>query len=167
MEKPDRDIEVVRTSLQIDEQLDAHRRGWVAQRYGFAFIYLLIVLAAIGIFGDGFTSSSRESGNSITVESERFYRFEARMEVKITAPNSAEAEVTVAFPNDYLQQFRIESIQPEPKENRHVNGGVRYTFEGSGDMDIRFYLIPQKVGAISGTVTVNDNKFSLNHFIYP
>ena len=167
MQKTSQDIEMVRTDLQIDEQLDAHRRGWVAQRYGLVFIFSLILLAAIGIFGDGITSSSRESTNSVTVESERFYRFEARMELKIAASNSAEGEVTVAFPNAYLQQFRIESIQPEPKESRNVNGEVRYIFEGSGDMDITFFLIPQKVGDISGTVAVNENTFSLNHFIYP
>lgn len=158
---------MVRTDMEIDEQLDAHRRGWVAQRYGLVFIFSLIVLAAIGVFGDGVTSSSRESANSVTVESERFYRFEASMDIKISVSNSADGEVTVAFPNDYLQGFRIESIQPEPKENKNVDGEVRYIFQGSGNFDITFFLIPQQVGSIRGSVTVNENKFSLNHFIYP
>lgn len=167
MKKNGDDVEIVRTDLEIDEQLDAHRRGWVVQRYGLLFIFALVALAAIGVFGDGLTSSVRESANSVTVESERFYRFEARMEVKIAASNTGGGELTVAFPSAYLKHFRIESIQPEPKENVNLNGAVRYTFEGSGTADIIFFLIPQQAGNIRGSVTVNEHTFDLRHFIYP
>lgn len=167
MKKNGDDVEMVRTGLQIDEQLDAHRRGWVVQRYGLLFILVLVASAAIGIFGDGLTSSVRESANSVTVESERFYRFEARMEVKITASDTGGGELTVAFPGAYLKHFRIESIQPEPKENVNMNGAVQYTFEGTGAAEIIFFLIPQKAGSIRGSVTVNEHRFDLRHFIYP
>lgn len=47
------DIEIVKTDLQIKEELDAHRKGWTAQRVGLTLMYLLVIAAAVGFFGDG------------------------------------------------------------------------------------------------------------------
>ena len=160
------DIEIVKTELQINEELDAHKTGWAVQAVGIVLLYVFIVLAAAGLFGDGIASKTTESANGVTVESERFYRFEARMEVKLKIPD-AQGEVEVAFPNDYLADMRVESILPEPEETRQEEGKVVYTFAGTGPRDITFFLIPQSFGSVQGNLTVGENDFLLKHFIYP
>ena len=167
MKKADDSMEVVNHGLPIDEQLDAHRKGWNAQRWGLGFLYALIVMAAVGMFGDGLASKSRDAAGDIHIEFERFYRHEARMEVRVTKTNATADILAITFPNTYLQHFRIESIQPEPAENSLTNGNVSYRFHGRGSAHITFHLIPQKVGIIEGTMDVNGKHFSLEHFIYP
>lgn len=161
------DIEIVKTDLQLEEELEAHKKGWVAQRFGLTFIYLLIIAAAVGLFGDGLASKKTQTAQQITVESERFYRFQAPMELKITATNTSSNDLIVAFPNDYLKNFEVKSIVPEPSENRFTNDQVQYVFDATGAADIAFFLIPHSRGTISGSLNVNDQSFQLSHFIFP
>ena len=160
-------IEVVKTDLQIEEELEAHKSGWAFQRAGFIFIFALILLAAAGFFGDGLASKNSVSRDQITVEFERFYRFDARMPIRIHLTHTSSGELIVIFPSHYLQNFRIESIQPEPKENIIRDGEVFYVFNGTGSMDVTFFLIPQSRGNIEGEVDVDGKTFSLKHFIFP
>lgn len=161
------DIEIVKTDLQIKEELDAHRRGWTAQRVGLTLMYLLVIAAAVGLFGDGLASAKTESSQQITVESERFYRFQAPMPLQIMVTNTSGSNITIAFPNDYFRHFEVRSIVPEPTENEFINDHVHYTFDATGDADITFYLIPLERGRIRGVLNVNDEQFQLNHFIFP
>lgn len=167
MENTDESMEVVNHDLPLDEQLDAHRKGWKAQQWGLGFLYAVVVMAAVGMFGDGLASKAKDSTGDIHIESERFYRHEARMELKVTITNATTDILAITFPNSYLQHFRVESIQPEPAENNLTDGHVSYRFQGKGSARITFHLIPQKVGTIEGTIEVNEKHFSLKHFIYP
>lgn len=160
-------IEIVKTDLQIEEELDAHRRGWAAQRVGLLFILALVLLAAAGLFGNGVASKQTLTQDQITIESERFYRFEARLELKIKVAHLQGNELTVSFPNHYIQNFRVDSILPEPNEHRTTDGNVSYTFEGNGNMDITFFLIPNSRGNVEGDLGINGKIFRLKHFIYP
>ena len=160
------DIEVVKTDLQIQEELNAHRNGWTIQRIGFVVIFMLMVTAAIVLFGNGVLSKTTLSSQQTTVESERFFRYQSPMPLKISA-DASDNKVTVSFPNQYLESFEVKGIQPEPMENKFTNGNVEYSFEASDNADIVFYLIPQERGNISGTLQVNDQEFPLKHFIYP
>lgn len=165
MSKP-QDIEIVKTDLEIEEELEAHKKGWTAQRIGLALMYLLVLSAAAGLFGDGIASKKTETEHAITVESERFYRYDAPMQVKISAAGS-DNNITVAFSNDYLKHFELRSIVPEPAENQITNNQIRYSFDATGDADITFYFVPKSRGSISGSLHVNDQQFELKHYIYP
>lgn len=160
-------IEIVKTDLEIDEELEAHKRGWSAQKAGLVLIFGLLLLAAAGVFGNGPASKTRITKEQITIESERFYRHGARMELKIHVVDAKADGVTVTFPNEYLQKFRVESILPEPKENKSTDGEVSYTFQGNGKMDITFHLSPGTQGTITGEVFVNEKPFQLKTFVYP
>ena len=166
MRKP-HDIEIVKTDLQLEEELEAHKKGWVAQRIGLALIYILVIAAAIGLFGDGLASKKTQSAQQVTVESERFYRFQAAMQLKISSINTSGSDLTVSFPNDYLKHFEVKSIAPEPARNQFTNNRVQYTFDATGDAEITFFLVPQSRGNISGSLNVNDQSFQLSHFIFP
>jgi hypothetical protein len=160
-------VEKVRTDLEIDEQLPRQIRGWKVQSVGLIFIFALLFSAAIGLFGDGVVSKRKASQASASIEYERFFRHDARMNLKVEASNPDNRDVVVSFPTSYLQKFNVESIVPEPAMNKTQNGYVNYVFEGDGAMQITFYFIPQETGKTHGTLRVNDEEFIVNHFIYP
>lgn len=166
MAQQNHQIEEVKTTLEIEEHLDLHKKGWVAQRIGLIFIFLLVASAALGLFGDGLLSTVKIARTDSTIEFDRFFRFEARMPINVEVSN-AKRDVIVSFANDYLSDVRIESIVPEPVGNKIDNGRVEYTFKLQERGKIVFYLVPQSVGTIEGDLIVNESTYQLSHFIYP
>ena len=61
MEKRKHTVEVIKTDLEINEELDLHEKGWKFQRIGWIFIFLLVALSAFGFFGDGLASKKTET----------------------------------------------------------------------------------------------------------
>lgn len=166
MSKSKQNIESVSTELEIDESINIQKKGWVIQRIGWVLMFLFILLAAIGMFGSGAMSKAIMEGSNQKMEYQKFFRFEARMEMKFELLAAA-AGSTVSFPKEYLQKFRIESVVPEPKENKTENNFVNYQFDGNGPMSITFYLVPQSLGNIKGQVRVNEQVYNFHQFIYP
>jgi hypothetical protein len=160
-------VEVVNTDLEIEEELDLHEKGWRLQRFGWGFIYLIVLLGAIGLFGDGLLSKKTITTNEISVEYDRFYRHEAHMELKIDIPSNQPEGFFISFPNGYLKNFRIESVFPEATAVKISGDRVNYLFAGEGHSSLVFYLVPQAMGNISGVVQINQTEFSISHFIYP
>jgi hypothetical protein len=159
-------VEHISTDLQIDEKIRMQENGWKVQAAGLIFILVLVLSAAIGLFGDGVISKKKLAENSIEIEYQKFYRFEARMELKIKSENATEG-LMISFPNSYLEHFEIESILPEPSSNKFESDKVQYRFAGKDHIDVTFYLIPRKVGNIEGSLQVSENQFQINHFIFP
>jgi len=159
-------VEHVKTDLEIDEHLPMQERGWNVRKIGLFFIMAMVLIAAVGFYGDG-PVSKRKVGNSISsVEYQRFYRFQARMELTAKV-NGNDNRVSVTFPGKYLEHFQVESIIPEPEKNIMKGDKLQYLFNGSGDFTITFYFVPRSIGEIDGSIEINDNRFELNHFIFP
>lgn len=64
--------------LQISEDMEFQRRSWIVQRTGWAIFALVILLAALGVSGDGMLSSARagQEDGGLWLEFPRFGRFE-------------------------------------------------------------------------------------------
>lgn len=159
--------EVVNTDLEIEEHIHLQKRGWVVQRIGLSIMLAFVLLALFGLFGDGMLSKRTSVIRNVTLEYERFYRHEGEMEFRIDVAGNNTAGIDVAFDTDYLKHFQIQSILPEPKENRFENGKVHYRFEANGPANIIYYLTPRETGTVVGSVEVNDAIFSVKQFIYP
>lgn len=163
----DKSIERVNTDLEIDEHLPMQERGWKMQTIGMYFILAIVLTASIGLFGDG-PMSKRINENIATVEYERFYRFQSRMELKVQIDNTNDPKgLAVKFPSKYLEHFQVDSVLPEPEKTTFNGDHIQYQFNGKGNIMITFYLIPQRIGRIDGSIEINNNRFVLNHFIFP
>jgi hypothetical protein len=160
-------VEVIEPEIELDERLDLHEKGWAFQKIGIVFLFLLVVSAAIGLFGQGVLSRQSYAASGAEITFERFFRQEARMSLEISIHSAPGNKTIVSFPNQYLKDFRIESILPEPRENRLEGNRIDYVFEGSAPMELVFYVIPQKIGSQEGEVRINDVSFQVAHFIYP
>lgn len=161
-------VERVKTDLEIEEHLPMHERGWKVQTVGMYLILALVLTAAVGLYGDGLVSKKRVSEDIATVEYQRFYRFQARMELKfkLNIPDGGN-DVVVRFPGKYLESFQVDSVLPEPEKNVINGEQVEYHFNGSGYTTITFYLIPRRIGSVGGSIEVDKSSFDVDHFIFP
>src|SRR5688572_25582044 len=120
-------VERVTSTLELDERIDLQVKAWQAQRVGWVFIFLIVLTAALGFYGEGWISKKEMKSGPVSIEYERFFRHEARMELRLSLSETAGSTI-VSLPMQYLKKVRIESIIPEPKENFIQNGRVQYVF---------------------------------------
>lgn len=160
-------IENVKTDLELDENLDLHETGWKVQRFGWAFIFLFVLLAALGMFGDGIISDTNHSTASHKVNYDRFHRHEARVTLKVDVHNNSNPLLDISLDNRYLKDFEVKSIVPEPATVKIENDRVHFIFEAAGKSDITFYLSPQTTGSLEGTMNINGDEIPIKHFIFP
>lgn len=157
-------IEVIKTGIPIEEDLDLHEKGWVVQRVGWVLMLAIMLFTGLGLFGEGVLSKrSPEIGtNKITYD--RFGRYEKEMEIMVEAKENIK---TISLPQDYLKHFHIVRIVPEPVNNQAVGSDVQYNFLGDQNKLISLYIKPEDFGSLSGVFKVNDQAIQLNQFIYP
>ncbi|WP_353130135.1 hypothetical protein [Parapedobacter pyrenivorans] len=161
------DVEKIKHSLELDEKLSHQVKGWNAQKIGGMVIVLIIVLTALGLFGNGLLSSKKVVQHGANLQYERFLRYEKEADIRWWV--SGGRETTFRIPVQYLDYFKIENVVPEGYET-HISGGyLTYTFstDQPAATIVHFYLMPQKIGNITGAWKVNDRDFRITHFIYP
>jgi hypothetical protein len=159
-------VEKIKPTLQIEESLSLHEKGWIVQRVGWAMIIAVMVAGILGVFGEGPISKKEPVSGNIKATYERFFRFEAEM--KIVIESTADHISQVSFPQQYLKNFKILRFVPEPDNNVTSAGEVIYNFSPAQNHIVSVYLTPTSKGQIEGDMKVNGtNAFSLHHFIYP
>lgn len=159
-------FEMSNTSLEMNEHPDSHKQGFKIQRFGIAVILLFVLLAALGLFGDGVLSKRAIHSQSARVDYQRFYRHEAKMEIKIEL-HSFENSNVISFPKEYLKNFQIESITPSTESTNFKGDRSEFVFNGPGNGIITFYLVPREIGNVKGDLLVNNERFDISHLIYP
>lgn len=152
--------------MDLDENIEVQKKGWMIQRVGWILMAVLVILAAFGFFGDGMISKKYVQSGDQKFEYQQYSRFESRMELKFDLHSNSNQNI-ISFPVSYLEKFRVESILPDPKQNFSNSNRINYVFDGKGALKIIFYLIPQNIGRLDADVLVNDQRFNFNHFIYP
>jgi len=70
--------------LQINEDMEFQRRSWIVQRVGWLVFALVILLAALGLFGDGILSDAKagQEEGALWLEYPRFKRFEDEFQMR-------------------------------------------------------------------------------------
>ncbi|WP_205509952.1 hypothetical protein [Longitalea arenae] len=159
-------VERLQHDLQLEENLDQHKRGWVIQKVGWTILYLGLILAAIGVFGTGPLSYKTQVINGNSVEYERFMRYEGESEMTFHVKDVKDS-IALEIPQQYLEYIDVLSITPLPDRNRTVDGVTTYYFPAGGAADIHCNLMAKKFGNISATIKVNATPFTIAHKIYP
>jgi hypothetical protein len=160
--------------LQVNEDMEFQRRSWVVQRIGWAISTLVILLAALGLFGDGILSNAKaghEEG-ALWLEYPRFERFEDEFQLKVHANEGAiaEGEIRIQLDQNYLDSVEVSSVSPEPDSELIDANGITYVYKtnGSSPFTAHFYVIPRKAGPLSGTFQLqNGYPVRFSQFIYP
>lgn len=166
MSREKRSVEHAAHSLEMEEDIRLHEKGWIVQRIGWVFILTVMVAGAIGVFGSGFVSKETPQAGSFKVKYDRYYRYETEMKIEIQS--ASEHISTLSFPQDYLKNFRLIRFIPDPLHNHTENQEVVYNFPPSANRTVTLYVIAEDFGAINGNMKINgQNNIALNHFLYP
>jgi hypothetical protein len=104
-------------TLEIDEDITFQRKEWLAQRVGVGVLFAFVLAALLGLTGMGGPLShgvAGDSGAPVQVEYDRIVRRGSTATIKVHLRDiSGEPRVWIA--DEYVQQVRIESIEPEPQ----------------------------------------------------
>src|SRR5690606_3944119 len=185
-------IEPVRSTPSLQEALPLQRMAWKIQKVCWVVIGTLMVLIALGLFGNGPISKVREIKQHVTMEYERFARSRSAVVTSVyisdsqagggsqagsgsqaggdsPAEDGSPAQTTIGIPLPYLSEFELETVVPESYETEIGNNAIYYRFDmpDSAALTVRFFFHPQNQGSVKGNWTVNGIPFSVHHFIYP
>lgn len=158
-------VEVIKHPIPVEEALELHKKGWVIQRVGWVLIFLFVLSALLGVFGEGPLSSKAISVGDIKASYDRFGRFEHETALKFESTGVDISSISI--PQEYLNDFKISKIVPEPDDPVASGGYIHYTFRGQGNRQITFYLAPIAFGNSKGIIKVNNHIISLTQTIYP
>jgi hypothetical protein len=119
---------------------------WTIQRVAWVVMTLIIVAAAIGLFGNGpLAETSRTVGDeSVRAHYHRIVRHHQPRTLRVdVAPEAIQGgEVEVWLDSEYAKTFGLQSIIPEPESTSIERDRVVYTFsagEGDGPLSITFF----------------------------
>ncbi len=167
MSAPKNKVEKVFTGLEIDESIDLHIRAWQVQPFAWVFIGLFVISGALGLFGTGWLSKTELTQGKTNIQFEKYFRIGAVMKLVVIDGDKLPYTV-LSFSPDYLSQFNVDSVTPEPESVDIANGMVNYRFKGSeGSSKISFFLLPEETGNIPVHLKVNNTSFHFSHFIFP
>jgi len=99
--------------MEIDDNVDFHRRVWIAQRAGWFVIGILIIAALLGFFGSGPFSRTSAQGGGLRIEYDRFARFQQPTKVQSVFYDARPAN-EIELSRRYFDSVQIEQITPAP-----------------------------------------------------
>src|SRR5688572_2013489 len=146
-------VEPVKTTLEIDEAMHLHEKGWIIQRVGWVCIIGVMVAGILGIFGEGTFSKKNPVSGNIKATYERFFRYETEM--KVIIESSSDHISNISLPQNYLKSFKLIRFVPEPEQNITSATDVIYRFLPSQNRVVTIYLTPKHRGTIQGDMKVN------------
>lgn len=161
--------------IEVDQDLAFQRREWRFERAGWVLIGLVVVLAALGLFGSGPLSSATAGSDDagLTVAYQRFVRHtgEGEVTIRIDARHARDGQVEVQIDGTYLAGLQVRSVHPEPVEVRAGPDGLTYLFalgEDATELEVSLDFRPQEIGRIHGEVTLADGTaVAFSQFSYP
>jgi hypothetical protein len=163
------------SGLQIFDDMRFQEKEWSIERTGRWAMLLIILAALLGLFGWGPVSkaSNRAEGIPVWVEYERFIRLKAPVILKVHLDEVLVegGETSFWLDNEYLKNFRIHYIYPEPDSVESGLGRVTYNFkieQGRQPDEVLFHLEPETFGWLQGQIGVEDSEAnSFSQLIYP
>lgn len=160
-------------TLEIDDNLAWQRRVWAFERGGWVLLLLILVSAALGLFGDGVLASARVASayGGVTLEFPRYLRARSPEHlIASAAPAQRGADAVVLWLDAaYLENVTIERIVPEPTRVRA--GADRLTFEfasdGAGPLRIAFEINVRSGGRLHGRIGAGEESVEFSQLVYP
>lgn len=161
--------------LQIDQDPDAQRHHWIAERVGWTVITLVILAALLGLFGSGWLSEASVGtpDGALRLEYSRFARFLAPTKLRLhLGPDVIhKGTVSISLNRDYIEAAQIQRILPPP--DAVEAGADRLTYvlrisDAGGPTAVTIHLEPDRFGSLSGQIGLAGHEpLRFDQFIYP
>ncbi|MGB7802304.1 hypothetical protein [Buttiauxella sp.] len=143
------------------------------RRVGFIVLLLIVVAALVGLFSRGYLSEATRTTDdrSLTLHYEKFNRLMSDMDMKIISVLPEGKRNRIVLGGDFMEGFRIDTLQPQPDKMYSLNGEVilEYPPSAAGEKQTLWLsLTPMKFGSINSTIAIdNGPQITFQQFIYP
>jgi hypothetical protein len=161
-------------SLEVAEDLSYQEKEWTVERVGWILMAGLVLLALVGLFGDGPVSSAiRRSQEGFQISYERFDRQMKSSQISLQLPAEAVQEGQIKFWIDrqYLEGVQIEDISPEPESVEVSGERLVYTVQVTDvgqPVTVKLDVRLQKSGLVEGKAGLEGgDPVSFSQFVFP
>ncbi|KFC79989.1 hypothetical protein [Buttiauxella agrestis] len=143
------------------------------RRMGFALLLAIVIAAMVGLFSRGYISDARivNDSGTLRIDYEKYSRLMSDVDMKITSSQIRENRNRIILGGDFMDSFRIDTLQPQPDKMYSLNGKMvlEYSVSAPGsEQTLWLSLTPMKFGATHSTVAIdNGPEITLHQFIYP
>ena len=152
---------------ELEEHVSFQRRARRVGRVLTVVGVLLLVAAALGLFGGGpLSDGTARAPGGLAVGYERFARLGASTELDVRL-GGARSEGTVAIAQDFLDAYQVTTVVPDPQE---VSAGPRrvvYTFARRAPAEATFTLQPERAGIHRAVIDGPDGHVRFDQLVYP
>jgi hypothetical protein len=155
--------------LEIDLSPSFERRIKVVHRIAGFVGLLLVVLAFLGLFGEGGPlahATATSADGSLSVDYDRFNRTEASTSFQVSLTKGS-GQTNIAIAGQFLQNASINSITPQPSSETVLPDRVLFTIQQRAPAQIQITITPAKIGAHRVTIYSHDASVSFTPFTYP
>lgn len=159
--------------LQVQQHHTFQRSEWRWVRVGWAAMAALIAAGLLGLLGPGPASwvSAEGAGGLVTVDYQRFTHHESddSITLQIAATTSQNRELSVDLTGQWLSGVDLQSIQPEPAEQRPIPDGVnlRWPMTDAANLTVQLHFRPQEYGLLEGAVAVPADRVAFAQYVLP
>lgn len=161
--------------LELDQKLDFQEKAWRVERIGWGVLTLVALLALLGLFGTGPLSSAVAGSDDegLVVDYERFIRHdgEVSLDIEVAPQHVTGGQIELWISTDYIDDFLVESVSPQPDEVRAEGDRQVYVFlaeEPDAPARISFSFSPDRMGRYSGEIGIVDGPaVSFGQLSYP
>lgn len=144
----------------------APKRRNVSQALTMIIVLVFAVLITLVVVANDLFTSAKDHTEKEVVESVHILRNQRETYLKFRL-NEFEGVTQIAFPQNYLEHFKINLIYPKPQHKQYINGNIIYTYNTEDTDMVTFYLEPRKTGRIKGSLLVGEESYTLTHLVYP
>lgn len=143
------------------------------RRFGFTALLIIILAALAGFFSSGYFSEQHQSNenNSLLVEYDKYGRLMKDFTLSVTIAEQPAATHTLRLSNDFLQDFQVENVVPQPDRMYSSNNTLYLEYRASPlkqNLTTRLSLKPLTPGIVRTTISANDlPETAISQFIYP
>lgn len=164
------------TDLDIEQDIDYHKRSWRRQRIAWVVMAALIIATLLGLFGPGLLGDSvaGAKGAPLWMEFNRFGRLDAEsttLRLHVEPGAAGGGPLRLWLNRDYLERVRVMHVVPDPQSVEIAADRYVYVFavqDASKPTTITFDLEPDCVGLLRGQVGVEGGSLlDFSQFIYP
>lgn len=156
----------------VEENMPWQMKEWRWQSIGNVLLFMVIILALLGVFSDGVLSETK-TGNragTLLVEHQRIMRAlsDETFTVRMKSPANRPFELIVG--RDFMEHYQIQTLQPQPQSSRTTSAGLVLTWPGQPDEQQTLWLgvQPQSAGSFTATFALQaEEPVSIKQWVLP
>ena len=154
------------------EDLAHERVIWKLQHFAWALFAIIGAGALAGVFGSGPAARAKTQNASLSLEYERFLRYQAPSTLKVHVSDGAGSALpAVWLAKEFVDHLEIESIYPTPEQVKVGPDRLIYVFnvaQTNGTVTMSFHFKPDGYGKTRGRLgLVGGPELKFEQFIYP